>query len=207
METPETAEWKQRERRAAAERRAQAFAALPNAGHDLATRFHESVHLPRGAVVSGYWPLDGELDIRPLLHQIHEQGHPIGLPVVRGKGQPLLFRRWSPGMALVECSFRVLTPPEGAPEIVPDVLLVPLLAFDREGFRLGYGGGFYDRTLEKRRHEAHSGGAHSGHPVPRGPILAIGMAFAAQETECLPRGPFDQRLDWIVTEAWARQCT
>jgi 5-formyltetrahydrofolate cyclo-ligase len=201
METPEIAEWKQRERRAAAERRAQAFAALPNAGPDLAARFHQAVPLPRGAVVSGYWPLDGELDIRPLLHQIHAQGHPIGLPVVIGKGQPLLFRRWSPGMALVQGSFKVLTPPEGASEVVPDVLLVPLLAFDRDGFRLGYGGGFYDRTLEKRRHEA-----HSGHPVPRGPLCAIGMAYAAQETDRLPRGPFDQRLDWIVTEAWARKC-
>jgi 5-formyltetrahydrofolate cyclo-ligase len=201
METPETAAWKQRERRTAAERRAAAFAALPNAGHDLARRFHDAVRLPRGAAVSGYWPLAGELDIRPLLHQIHDLGHPIGLPVVKGKGQPLVFRRWSPGMALVQGSFKVLTPPEGAPEIVPDVLLVPLLAFDRDGFRLGYGGGFYDRTLEKRRHEA-----HSGHPVPRGPVLAIGTAFAAQETESLPRGPFDQRLDWIVTEAWARKC-
>ena len=200
METPETAEWKQRERKAAAERRAAAFAALPNAGHDLAQRFHEAVRLPRGAVVSGYWPLAGELDIRPLLHQIHEQGHPIGLPVVKGKGQPLLFRRWSPGMELVQGSFKVLTPPEGAPEVEPTVLLVPLLAFDRAGYRLGYGGGFYDRTLEKRRHEA-----HSGHQVPRGPIWAIGMAFAAQETDSVPRGPFDQPLDWIVTEAWARK--
>jgi 5-formyltetrahydrofolate cyclo-ligase len=200
MESLETAEWKQRARRAAAERRAEAFAALPRAGQDLARRFHDSVHLPRGAVVSGYWPLDGELDIRPLLHQLHEQGHPVGLPVVKGKGQPLLFRRWSPGTALVQGSFRVLTPPEGTPEIEPDVLLVPLLAFDKAGFRLGYGGGFYDRTLEKRRHEA-----HSGHPVPRGPVWAIGVAFAAQECENLPRGPFDQPLDWIVTEAWARQ--
>jgi len=196
METPEIAEWKQRERRAAAERRARAFATLPNAGQDLAARFHASVHLPRGAAVSGYWPLDGELDIRSLLHQIHEQGHPIGLPVVKGKGQPLVFRRWSPGAPLVQGSFKVMTPAEGAPEIEPDVLLVPLLAFDAAGFRLGYGGGFYDRTLEMRRRQA-----HSGHPV-----IAIGVAFAAQETESLPRGPFDERLDWIVTEAWARHC-
>ncbi len=195
METPEIAEWKQRERRAAAERRATAFAAHPDAGQALARHFHDQVHLPRGAVVSGYWPLPGELDIRPLLHQIHDQGHPIGLPVVKGKAQPLLFRRWSPGTELVQGSFKVMTPPQGTPEIEPTVLLVPLLAFDRLGFRLGYGGGFYDRTLEKRRHEAHSG--HS--------VLAIGIAFAAQETENLPRGPFDQPLDWIVTEAWARK--
>jgi 5-formyltetrahydrofolate cyclo-ligase len=194
MESPEIAAWKQRARQAATERRAGAFAALPDAGHALALRFRDAVHLPRGAVVSGYWPLAGELDIRPLLHQIHEQGHPIGLPVVKAKAQPLVFRHWIPGAPLVQGSFKVMTPPEGAPEVEPDVLLVPLLAFDRAGYRLGYGGGFYDRTLEKRRREAHSGHA----------ILAIGIAFAAQETEDLPRGPFDQPLDWIVTEAWAR---
>jgi 5-formyltetrahydrofolate cyclo-ligase len=196
METPETTEWKIRERRAAAERRGQAFAELPDAGASKAEHFHESVHLPRGAVVSGYWPLPGELDIRPLLHQIHETGHRIALPVVKAKGQPLLFRHWIPGTPLVQGSFKVMTPPEGAPELEPQVLLVPLLAFDKAGYRLGYGGGFYDRTLEKRRREA-----HSGHPV-----LAIGIAFAAQETESLPQGPFDQRLDWIATEAWARRC-
>jgi 5-formyltetrahydrofolate cyclo-ligase len=196
MDTPETAEWKARERRAAAERRARAFADFPDAGATLAACFHESVPLPRGAVVSGYWPLPGELDIRPLMHQIHQAGHRIALPVVKAKGQPLVFRHWTPGTPLVQGSFKVMTPPEGAPEIEPVVLLVPLLAFDRAGYRLGYGGGFYDRTLEKRRREA-----HSGHPV-----LAIGIAFAAQETDSLPRGPFDQRLDWIATEAWARKC-
>jgi 5-formyltetrahydrofolate cyclo-ligase len=197
MESPEIAAWKKQARKAAAERRAAAFSAQPEAGEALATRFQAMVqhHLPRAAAVSGYWPLPGELDIRPLLHRIHDAGHPIGLPVVLGKAQPLLFRRWSPGTTLVQGSFRVMTPPEGAPELVPDVLLVPLLAFDQAGYRLGYGGGFYDRTLEKRRREA-----HSGHRV-----VAIGIAFAAQETEDLPRGPFDQPLDWIVTEAWARQ--
>jgi len=197
VEPPEITEWKMRERRGAAERRAEAFVALPQAGADLAHRFHDAVRLPRGAVVSGYWPLDGELDIRPLLAQIHQMGHPIGLPVVKGKGQPLLFRRWSPGAPLVRGSFKVMTPPEGVPEVEPDVLLVPLLAFDQAGYRLGYGGGFYDRTLEKRRREAHSGR----------PVLAIGIAFAAQETESLPKGPYDQRLDWIVTEAWAKEFT
>jgi 5-formyltetrahydrofolate cyclo-ligase len=195
MESPEVTEWKQRERRAAADRRAQAFATLPDAGLDLAARFRATVHLPRGAVVSGYWPLEGELDVRPLLDQIHAAGHPVGLPVVVAKGQPLLFRRWQPGTVLVQGNFKVMTPPEGAPEVDPTVLLVPLLAFDRAGFRLGYGGGFYDRTLEKRRHEA-----HSGHPV-----MAIGIGFEAQETDDLPRGPFDQQLDWIVTEASARK--
>jgi 5-formyltetrahydrofolate cyclo-ligase len=196
LETPETAEWKARERRAAAERRARAFSVAPEAGTALAAKFHESVPLPRGVAVSGYWPLTGEMDPRPLLARIHAAGHPVGLPVVIAKDQPLLFRQWSPGAALIQGSFRVMTPAEDAPEIEPHVLLVPMLAFDRAGYRLGYGGGFYDRTLEKRRRQA-----HSGHPV-----IAIGVAYAAQETENLPRGPFDQPLDWIVTEAWARRC-
>jgi 5-formyltetrahydrofolate cyclo-ligase len=197
MESPEIADWKNRERRAAAERRARAFAESPDAAARLAAHFLNAVHLPRGAAVSGYWPLPGELDIRPLLHRIHEAGHRIALPVVKAKGQPLLFRHWTPGTPLVQGAFKVMTPPEGAPEMVPDVLLVPLLAFDRDGYRLGYGGGFYDRTLEKRRHEAHAGD----------PVLAIGIAFSAQETESLPRGPFDQRLDWIATEVWTRKCS
>jgi 5-formyltetrahydrofolate cyclo-ligase len=196
IEPAEISEWKARERRTAAERRAAAFAALPEAGAALAARFHDAVHLPRGVVVSGYWPLAGELDVRPLLARIHAAGHPIGLPVVVGKGQPLLFRHWSPGAALIQGSFRVMTPPEDMPEVEPQVLLVPLLAFDHDGYRLGYGGGFYDRTLEKRRRQA-----HSGHPV-----IAIGVGYSAQETKSLPRGPFDQPLDWIVTEAWARKC-
>jgi 5-formyltetrahydrofolate cyclo-ligase len=196
MDTLETTEWKTRERRAAAVRRAKAFAGIPDAAPKLVAHFHKSVHLPRGAVVSGYWPLPGELDIRPLIHQIHEAGHRIALPVVKAKDQPLLFRHWTPGTPLVQGSFKVMTPPEGVPELDPDVLLMPLLAFDKDGYRLGYGGGFYDRTLEKRRREA-----HSGHPV-----LAIGIGFSAQETPSLPRGPFDQRLDWIATEAWARKC-
>jgi 5-formyltetrahydrofolate cyclo-ligase len=195
VETPDITEWKTRERRGAAERRARALATVPDAGERLAGQFHDAVRLTRGLAVSGYWPLEGELDIRPLLHQIHGMGHPIGLPVVKGKGLPLTFRRWSPGTQMIQGSFRVMTPPENAPELEPQVLLVPLLAFDGAGYRLGYGGGFYDRTLEKRRDEA-----HSGHPV-----LAIGIALAAQETANLPRGPFDQRLDWIVTEAWARK--
>src|ERR1700761_4267609 len=95
MEPPEIVEWKTRERRSAAERRARAVAATPDAGARLAGQVHDAVRLPRGTAVSGYWPLEGELDIRPLLHQIHEMGHPIGLPVVQGKGLPLLFRHWS----------------------------------------------------------------------------------------------------------------
>lgn len=186
MDSRETADLKAQLRRDAAAARETAYRLDPQAGAALRAHFDAAVAIPPGAAVSGYWPLEGELDIRPVLEHLHAMGHEIGLPVVVGTGQPLVFRRWSPGAALVAGRFNVHTPPTDAAEVVPQVLLVPLLAFDPEGYRLGYGGGFYDRTLEKLRREAHA--------------LAIGVAYAAQEVPRVPRGPFDQPLDWIVTE-------
>jgi 5-formyltetrahydrofolate cyclo-ligase len=148
--------------------------------------FLAAVSIPVGIPVSAYWPLEEEFDPRPLFTELHRRGHPVGLPVVLGRGQPLLFRRWEPGMDLVRGPFRVMTPPEAAPKIVPRLLLVPLLAFDRTGYRLGYGGGFYDRTIAKLRA---AGGA-----------LAVGVTFAALEVPEVPRDDTDQPLDWIVTE-------
>ena len=107
------------------------------------------------------------------------------MPVIIGKGQALRFREWSPGVKMVEGSFKALIPEEGA-WVVPEVLIVPLLAFDARGFRLGYGGGFYDRTLEGLR--------------AKGPVLAVGFAFSAQEVAVVPIDATDQRLDAVVTE-------
>ena len=136
--------------------------------------------------MSAYWPLDDELDPRPLFMALHGRGHPIGLPVIVAKGQALLFRRWTPDVALVRGPFRVMTPPAEAPDVVPRLLLVPLLAFDRAGYRLGYGGGFYDRTIAKLR--------------AVGDVLAVGVALAAQEVGAVPRDDTDEPLDWIVTD-------
>ena len=136
---------------------------------------------PAGAVVSGFWPLEGELDIRPLLHALFERGHVIVLPVTPKRGQPLTFRVWRPGDVMERERFGTFRPT--GPEAVPDFLLVPLLAFDRMGGRLGYGAGYYDRTL-----------AH----LP--PTFALGCAFAAQEVPSVPMGPFDARLDAVATE-------
>jgi 5-formyltetrahydrofolate cyclo-ligase len=107
--------------------------------------------------------------------------------VVVGKGQPLIFRAWHPGLALVAGGFKTEVPPHSSPELAPEILIVPLLAFDSEGYRLGYGGGFYDRTLEKLR------------KTGRRP-LAVGVAFSAQHVARVPRDHYDQPLDWIVTE-------
>ncbi|HET6221835.1 MAG TPA: 5-formyltetrahydrofolate cyclo-ligase [Dongiaceae bacterium] len=167
-------------------RRRAAVPALADAGIGLRDNFLAALRLPAGLAVSGYWPLSDEIDPRPLIHRLHGAGHPIGLPAVLGRGLPLAFRRWQPGLDLEIGTFGVLTPPLGAPEIVPALLLVPLLAFDRAGYRLGYGGGFYDRTLA---------GLRAGTE-----ITAVGVAFALQEVPAVPRDATDQPLDWIVTE-------
>lgn len=171
-----------------AERRRQAVLSLPHAGEDLRDRFLAAVPTAGHDTVSAFWPLPDELDTRPLVSALDARGHTIGLPVVIKRGQPLLFRRWTPDTTLVQGSFRVMTPPPEAPEVVPSLLIVPLLAFDRAGYRLGYGGGFYDRTLHKLR-----AGAASR-------VLAVGVALSAQEVPSVPRDDTDQPLDWIVSE-------
>lgn len=150
-----------------------------------------AVHLARalaphtGKVLSGYMPMRTEVD--PLPSMTAHRG-PVCVPVIIGKGQPLSFRQWTPDAAMVPGEFGALIPASGA-WLVPQVLIVPLLAFDRRGFRLGYGGGFYDRTLEGLR--------------ANGTVIAIGFAFAAQEVAEVPVEPVDQPLDLIVTEAGA----
>jgi 5-formyltetrahydrofolate cyclo-ligase len=136
---------------------------------------------PVGATVSGYWPISDELDIRPLLAALHEDCHPIVLPVTPKRGNPLTFRLWHPGDVLAPERFGTFRPL--GEERVPDFLLVPLLAFDRRGHRIGYGAGFYDRTLA----------GLSGR-------FALGVAFAAQEVDEVPAGPTDIRLNAIATE-------
>jgi 5-formyltetrahydrofolate cyclo-ligase len=143
------------------------------------------------AVVSGFWPFGPEIDVRPLLYHLHAAGHPVALPVVIKRGLPLLFRRWHPGQALVAGSFGVPRPEKDQPELTPEVLIVPLLAFDRAGYRLGYGGGFYDRTLAGLR--------------AKGRALAVGVGFSIQEAPRIPRDETDERLDWMVTEREAFQ--
>lgn len=192
MNHAETQALKANLRREASARRKAAHAAHPQAGATLAQHFRSAIQVPAGAAVSGFWPMGDEIDVKPLLAQLHAAGHPIGLPVVVGKGQPLIFRAWHPGLALVAGGFKTEVPPPSAPELVPQVLIVPLLAFDAEGYRLGYGGGFYDRTLEKLR----KSGARP---------LAVGVGFSAQHVPRVPRDHYDQPLDWIVTEKSVQQ--
>lgn len=136
----------------------------------------------RGKVLAGYMAMRTEID--PAAAMAAHQG-PVAVPVITGAGQPLRFREWTAGCALIPGAFGAAIPAEGA-WLAPQILIVPLVAFDRRGFRLGYGGGFYDRTLEALR--------------AKRPTLAVGFAFAAQEMPQVPTEPTDQRLDAIVTE-------
>lgn len=175
------------ELRAAARRtRREAAARQGDAAGAALAGLAASLRLPPGAVVAGYWPLDGEIDPRPLMAALAGLGHPLALPVVAERGAVLEFRRWSPGEALEPGPHRTRHPPVSAGTVAPAALLVPLLAFDRRGFRLGYGGGYYDRTLA---------GLRRG-----GTILAAGLAFAAQEVERVPADPWDMPLDLVATE-------
>jgi 5-formyltetrahydrofolate cyclo-ligase len=138
----------------------------------------------RGVPVSGYLPIRTEIDPLPAMAEAAAHGV-VGVPVIRAKGQPLVFSRWEPDCALADGPFGAAVP---AVErlMTPEVLIVPLVAFSRTGGRLGYGGGFYDRTLEGLRAQR--------------PTLAIGFAYAAQEDNDLPLEATDQPLDMIVTE-------
>jgi len=171
---------------AAARRREAAAADDGSAGARLAERFLEVIDVPASAPVSGFWPIRTEIDVMPLLRALAARGHPIALPVVAGAAQPLVFRAWREGDTMAEGPWGIREPLDGAPEIAPQVLLVPLLAFDRTGYRLGYGGGFYDRSLAALR--------------GKGAAVAVGAAWAAQEVAAVPRDGRDQPLDWVVTE-------
>jgi 5-formyltetrahydrofolate cyclo-ligase len=138
------------------------------------------------AIVSGFRPIKDEIDIRPLMTHLQGEGCRLALPVVQGRGQRLLFRAWQPGDLLESGVFGTLQPSAGCETLEPDVLLVPLLACDAEGWRLGYGGGFYDRTLEDLRR--------------RRKVTAIGVAFDRQLVPEVPHGADDQRLDWLLTD-------
>lgn len=146
---------------------------------------------PPGARVAGYLPIGGELDVHPLMAALAERGCPLALPVVTGPTAPLVFRAWRPGDPLEDGPFGTRQPPAAAPLVHPAWILVPLLAFDRRGYRLGQGGGFYDRTLAA---------------ADQDPPVALGLAFAAQAVEALPIEPHDRPLAAVATEAGLILC-
>ena len=162
--------------------------------HFLAARAAMGMPLAPDAnwrAVAGYWPMDTEMDARPLLHHLHRRGFDCALPVVVGRGRALQFRRWRPEDVLEPAGFGLLQPSSSAARVMPRVVLAPLLCFDARGNRLGHGAGYYDYTLAALRRA--------------GRVLAVGIAFAAQRVDRVPDEDHDQRLDWIVTEEGATQ--
>ena len=140
-------------------------------------------------VIAGYWPIHSEIDPRPAIERL-STAHEIVLPVVPGPDLALEFRLWTPGARMIAGAFGAAIPAENK-GAVPDVLIVPLLAFDSSGYRLGYGGGFYDRTLAELRSMR--------------PTFAVGFGYSAQEMDEIPTEPTDQPLDVIVTEQEIRR--
>jgi 5-formyltetrahydrofolate cyclo-ligase len=173
----------------ARERRAGLAAACPDFGVRIAS-FAEQLPIPAGARVSGYIAMGEEADPAPLIAALLQQGREISYPRVH-RGHPLTFHVPVAGEHMLRSGFGVLEPREDWPRVYPSVLLVPLLAFDAGGYRLGYGGGYYDRTLAELRE--------------RQPVTAIGVAFAGQEMERVPRDATDQPLDMVVTELGVRR--
>jgi 5-formyltetrahydrofolate cyclo-ligase len=154
----------------------------PDAGKRLAATLLANQPPPPSAVIGGFWPIDNEIDVRVLLETLHVRGHPLALPETLSPGEALIFRAWQPGDELVAGRFGTWHPT--GPILQPDFILVPLLAFDRAGNRLGYGAGYYDRTLSEL-----AGAYH------------LGCGYAAQEVPRVPTGPHDQKLHAVATEA------
>ncbi len=182
---------KERLRQRARQRRAQlaaraAKAPPPHPAEAIASRFFEALALTPTTIVAGYAARGDEVNCLPLLGSVALWGGRCALPVVRPGTRRLTFRHWAPGEALRRGAFGIQEPPETAPEVEPAVVIVPLLAFDRAGFRLGYGQGYYDTTLQDLR--------------ARGGVQAIGLAYAGQEVAAVPHEAHDQPLDWILTE-------
>jgi 5-formyltetrahydrofolate cyclo-ligase len=148
--------------------------------------------LEPGVIVSGFSPLKSEISPLPLLRRLADAGASLALPVVAGRGQPLIMRAWSFGAPLNSGVWGIREPPPEAPEVFPDILIVPLLAFDRTGHRIGYGAGYYDMTIARLRAIK--------------PVTAVGIGFAAQEIAMVPATSRDARLDLVLTEHEAIEC-
>jgi 5-formyltetrahydrofolate cyclo-ligase len=189
----QTGEDKRAARTRALARRAAAFAAHgPAAGASLAAHGLSFLDLAPGAIVSGFSAIRDEIDAAPLLARLHAAGYSLGLPVMQGKGLPLVFRAWSPGDAMGTAQWDIAEPLPDKPVLEPDVVLVPLLAFDAAGHRLGYGGGFYDRTLARLRTIK--------------PVVAVGVAYDELKVDAVPHRSYDQPLDWVLTPSGPLRC-
>jgi len=162
------------------------------AAHRMMENFLRDVPLKEGAVIAGYWPINAEINVLPLMVQLQHKGYTCALPQVWKKGAPLVFRSWNEKTPMKPNAYGIKEPdPAKAPAVRPDVIIVPLLAFDPAGYRLGYGLGFYDLTLKHLKEKA--------------PVLAVGIAYDLQRMEKLPAESHDCLMDIIVTDKHVHQ--
>lgn len=176
-------------RREARTRRETMAKAIPDFAARLAAHA-PSLAISKDSLVGGYVALPGEADPSLLLEALRAAGHEIALPRVESKSTPLVFHLWQKGQSPKPGAFNIPEPQADWPIAHPRILLVPLLAFDARGHRLGYGGGYYDRTLEVLR--------------AKGPVRAIGIAYSAQQIDAIPDENHDHLLDLVVTENGVR---
>lgn len=177
---------KARLRKNALERRAKACRRQPDAGRALITQFPDAAWPAVHAVVAGYRPVRGEIDPAPLMETFLLEQAVLALPVVAEKAAPLQFRAYAPGDTLEARAYGIEEPEPRKPLVTPSLVLVPLVAFDSRCHRLGYGGGYYDRTLAALK--------------TQGRVISVGLAFEAQKVSRLPSGMHDIALDYVVTE-------
>ncbi len=159
------------------------------AAYAAAETFVTAVPYRESQIISLYWGIRDELSTEPLLVQLMDEGYKVCLPVVKGRDVPLEFRIWEEGQPLAPSGFGTLAPQEGAPVVEPDVMVLPMLGFDANGNRLGYGAGYYDITIAN---------------ISK-PLTLVGYAFAGQEVDVMPAEPHDKPLDMVVTEAGVRR--
>ena len=186
-------EEKRAERTRALARRAAAFGEHgPAAGARLEVHGLAFLKPAPGAIVSGFSAIRDEIDPAGLLARLQREGYRLCLPVMQGKGLPLVFRAWAPGDAMDKAVWGIAEPKADKPVLEPDIVLVPLLAFDATGWRLGYGGGYYDRTLRGLR--------------ARKSIVAIGLAYDESQVDAVPHLDYDERLDWVLRPSGPLRC-
>lgn len=184
---------KKRLRSESLERRKAAFDRYgPEASRKLAAHGLDFLTPVAGSTVSGFAAIRDEINPAHLLAWLSAEGFRLALPVMEAKGQPLVMRTWAPGDPTVAAAWGIAEPLPDKPAVDPDVILVPLLAFDSRGHRLGYGGGFYDRTLARLR--------------ALKPIVAVGIAYDEQRVDAVPCESYDQRLDWVLTPSGPHHC-
>ncbi len=164
----------------------------PEASRTIAAHGLDFLRLKAEAVVSGFAAIRDEINPAPLMVWLQAEGFRLALPVMQGRDKPLLMRSWSPGDMMAPAAWGIAEPLDDKPTLEPDVVLVPLLAFDERGHRLGYGGGFYDRTLRRLRKLK--------------PIVAVGLAYDEQKVDAVPAESYDEKLDWVLTPSGPQRC-